>query len=410
MNQHDLDRLLFFALRNLKIKAGQDVYFNPDVARALEKAARKKPGNKDVLDARLILDIRNHHKEDFSIAVRNIPDPYDQPKRSEALYLAMRAGAQEISGETDAAIADYSKLLQIDSGKTWGLACRGKLYMNQGDFGAARQDLELRAKLQTDAENQKLAQAALTALAALENCEDIFDAEFDAVPAAARQQYLLARETVAAQNAGKREQLQGLAILDTALRAASGTFPRAHTLKALIYDALGNIDKAIDEVRTALEQSPYEFDAQALLAELAVVNCPTSPDAPRQGIVSQAASTSNGFVGAILKGASEGWQEQKSVGEWERTVRSHLREVTAMVDLFSKLCSHGINDSNFISFAETMSELQDKIEEIGLPFPPQTIPQAILNVPDGKIFYSGEITAAKIAQIRLTAQGELMRH
>ena len=408
MNQYDLDKLLFAALRNLKIKAGGDVYFDPGVERAMEKARRKKPGNQDAMDAGMILSIRRAHEDDFCIAVRDIPSPYEPPQRSEALYYAIRAGSHEITDKIDEAIADYTKLLELDSGSTWALGCRGRLYLDKGDFEAARRDLERRAELETIPDNKPLAQNALNELTSLENCEDILDVEFDSVEAEARQHWYHARHTTAGEGAGRRECLRGLDILDTAIQLAGGRFPRAHTLKAQIYLKLDNIDKAVDEACTALEESPNEFGSLALLAMLAVANCPASPDAPKQGFGEELAGTiNNNTARDIITTMSQENQRRKAENQWRDTVREHFGYIVDMVDLFTKLCTHGINADNFVRFSETMMDVQDMLDEKGLPFPPEMIPQAIADVPDSKMFFANEEELNAVEEIRQIARGAL---
>jgi tetratricopeptide (TPR) repeat protein len=406
--QHELDRLFCACLRNLKIKVATDVYIDPAVERALEKARRKQGDSQNVMDAGVILAIRNYHADEFVLDVFDIPGAYDQPERTEKLYLAIRAGANELQGEVDAAIADYTKLLELDGDSTWALACRGRLLVDKSDFAAARNDLEKRAALETIPQNKPLAQAALDRLKALENCEDVLEVEFSAVPTEARQHYLHARHTTSKAGDNKRELLRALAILDTAIQAAGEKFPRAHTLKAMIFTKLGNYEKAEEEANQALDESPHEFDSLYLLAAMAVAACPTEPNAPEQGFVGDIArSSGSGFISRVFSTGSDEYQKQKAINEWKSTVREHFAYVEGMVALFRELCDHGINAENYISFSQSMLDVQDSIEEMGLPFPPHTIPQTIVDIPDNRLFWGKEDEHAAVENVRQVAWGYL---
>jgi len=113
---------------------------------------------------------------------------------------------------------------------------------------------------------------------------------------------------------------------------------------------------------------------------------------------------------------SDGYQQGKAMSAFRAEQGEMLGEVDNMVRIFKRLTDHGVFDYNFVLLSGSMLDVQEQLRELkdrlgryGLPYLLQTIPQAILDVPDGKIYAASTERKEQIEQLRQIAKGELAR-
>jgi tetratricopeptide (TPR) repeat protein len=280
---------------------------------------------------------------------------------------------------------------------------RGVAYAALKQQTEARADWEKCLTLEPDHGDAKQALEAMT-------FDDILETELDAIAPAAVA--LLQQAQDVYENAGDKqaELMRAVAILDRAIKTAGGAFPRAHTIKAQVFHDLHELAKCLAETTLALQESPNEFGAQYIIAILNVVNCPTEPEPPKNGIVGDMArSSGGGFFSQLFSAGSDEYQRQKAITKWRQEQAKMLGEVDKLLEIYARLTDHGVYDYNYLTFSENLLYLAEEIRNRDLPYQKNKLAAAILDVPAEKIFTRSDEAREFIEQVRQTAQGEMQR-
>jgi tetratricopeptide (TPR) repeat protein/predicted Ser/Thr protein kinase len=178
------------------------------------------------------------------------------------------------AGEAAAALADYSRALELDPRNGGALLGRGELELKQNDLAAAHADLEKAVEIEPQNAT------AWTGLAEVWRKRDDLDRAIEAADKALeiKPKELRAARILAGALEKKGERARAIAAYDRVIELAPKD-EAALRSRGLLKKAAGDRDGAIDDLAKALELAPRDREARAALNELRGGRRPRRPAA-----------------------------------------------------------------------------------------------------------------------------------
>jgi len=273
-------------------------------------------------------------------------------------------------------------------------------YAQMSNKPAARADYK--KCLGFDPEDKKMLESLKTL-----HHDDLYDNEFHSAPPHARELYDAAEKILGGDAPGKYALTRAIVLLNQAIQAAGGRFPRARYLKAQTYYDMDDLDNCVRELKAAMAESRNEFQAQQLLAVLSVINCPKQPPGLKKGMTGPLIANTEDFYTGYGQALSIGCPQSRAFEPFRASVGEKLSEVDKLLVIFKRLSDHGLRDFNYYLFSAGLLDVQQELQVLdnhlqpygGVPYPLDRIPRAILAVPDDKVYYMSANIKEEINQL-----------
>ncbi|MDR2351937.1 MAG: hypothetical protein LBF22_02040 [Deltaproteobacteria bacterium] len=387
----EVDNILLDLLRQLNFPTPRDIYSQTTFYQLDE--LEKKISNENLLsiisEAKSIILVRLTKKKSFSL--KCLGDP-DKAVRTKITDLIIKAAKHHSEYSDHYAYHLYSKILTIDPDNTWVLGCRAYLHSKKRLIKALN-DSKRRVEFESG-ENLEKAKADLNYFIdkynkfleshGYKNNDKIFNQNSvnDVTVNFNSSYYSLYIRPVKGvklylKKGTKKSAGYALDLLqDIEFNAYDykEELPFVNFYRANAFFIKTKYKKALFEANLALKENPLHFEAQLLIAKVMVkhYNMMAAMAYPDK-------YTSSGF---------------------KKKQKKSFSEIDKLIDIFNRLSNAGFFYFTFIKFAPKLFSLAETIKFLRIPYDYLKITNAILNVPQSKIFMSGfNRSAKKISKI-----------
>lgn len=217
----------------------------------------------------------------------------------------------------------------------------------------------------------------------------------------------------AGDNPSERQYYDFVSLVKVAIGKAGEPVAGFHSILAAVHFDMNNFPAAWEEAEKTLTIDADDFKAQWIKSMIAFAIYAESMD--------QAQSKKMGFmdtIGALVnmtKGYRQGQETGRKIGEAIGSKRNanqaktlFVQEIANLATLFKRICSQGIEASNFIESSRRLIKMADGLSEFGIPLEgDMNLYALVANISISKIAYETDEEKDEVQTTQLIAQGRM---
>lgn len=214
-------------------------------------------------------------------------------------------------------------------------------------------------------------------------------------------------------NPSEREYYDFVSLVKLAISKADEPIGFLHSVLAQVHFDVDNFADAWQEAENALALDSDDFKAQhikTIIAYAIYADATEESNSKKMGFMDTLTT-----IMSIPKGYQQGHEAGKRIGEAigskqyaNQAQKKFFEELKNSVEQFRRICSQGIEASDFINFSRRLIKMGDGISETGIKLDDSlNLYRLVANIPIENISYETDEEKNEIETTKLIAQGRL---